>query len=153
MSPKRLFRIFAVAEAITWTILIVAMVLKYAFHVEPAVLVGGSIHGFVFLAYAGIAILVGVNQRWSLGAIAFGVLTAVVPYATVPYELWLVRRGRLDGEWRLEPGSDAGDRHWTNRVMYWLLARPVVLGAVFVVAVAAIFAALLVVGPPGGREA
>ena len=52
MSPKRLFRTLAFAEAVTWTVLIVAMILKYAAGVDAAVLVGGSIHGFVFLAYA-----------------------------------------------------------------------------------------------------
>ncbi|WP_244857777.1 DUF3817 domain-containing protein [Agromyces archimandritae] len=153
MSPKRLFRSLAFAEAVTWTILIAAMILKYGAGWDAAVLVGGSIHGLVFLAYAGISILVGVNQRWNVGAIAFAVLTAIVPYATVPFELWLIRRGRLDGDWRRGPGEAPGDRGWANRVMYWMLARPLVFGAVFVVAVVAIFAALLVIGPPGGREA
>ncbi len=153
MSPKRLFRTLAFAEAVTWTILIVAMILKYAAGVDAAVLVGGSIHGFVFLAYAFQAVLVGVNQRWSIGLIAFAVLTAIVPYATIPFEVWLMRRGRLDGDWRRESTEHPADGSWVNRMLRWFLARPVLLTAVAVVGVAAVFAALLVIGPPGGREA
>jgi len=153
VSPKRLFRALAFAEAVTWTILIVAMILKYAAGVDAAVLVGGSIHGFVFLAYAFAAVLVGVNQRWHLGLIAFAVLTAIVPYATVPFELWLVRRGRLEGEWRREAGEHPADGHWVNRMLRWFLARPVLLTVVAVIGIAVVFSALLVIGPPGGREA
>lgn len=153
MSPKRLFRALAFAEAVTWTILIVAMILKYAAGVDAAVLVGGSIHGFVFLAYAFAAVLVGVNQRWYLGLIAFAVLTAIVPYATIPFELWLVRRGRLEGEWRREAGDHPADGSWVNRMLRWFLARPVLLTVVAVIGIAVVFSALLVIGPPGGREA
>jgi integral membrane protein len=153
VSPKRLFRALALAEAVTWTILIVAMILKYAAGVDAAVLVGGSIHGFVFLAYAFSAVLVGVNQRWSLGLIAFAVLTAIVPYATVPFELWLVRRGRLEGEWRRQVSDHPADGTWVNRMLRWFLARPVLLTVVAVLGIAVVFTALLVVGPPGGREA
>ena len=153
MSPKRLFRALALAEAVTWTVLIIAMILKYAAGVEWAVLVGGSIHGFVFLAYAFTAVLVGVNQRWSVGLIALGVVTAVVPYATVPFELWLVRHGRLEGGWRHERTEHPADDSWVNRMLRWFLARPVLLTVLAVVGIAAVFTALLLIGPPGGREA
>jgi integral membrane protein len=152
LSPKRLFRGLALAEAVTWTILIVAMILKYAAGLEQAVLVGGSIHGFVFLAYAACAVLVGVNQRWSVGLIALAAITAIVPYATVPFELWLVRRGRLEGDWRHEASDHPDDDRWWNRVLRWFLARPALLVTVAVVAIAAVFGGLLVIGPPGGWQ-
>ena len=148
MSPKRLYRTFAVAEAITWTLLIAGMVLKYGFGVDVAVTIGGGIHGFVFLSYAVVAVLVGVNQRWNLGRIAFALLTAIVPYATIPFELWLVRRGHLDGDWRRERTDHASDGSLPNRVLRLVLARPVVSIAVGVLAVAAAFTVLLVIGPP-----
>ena len=107
----------------------------------------------MFLAYAFQAVLVGVNQRWSIGLIAFAVLTAVVPYATIPFEVWLMRRGRLEGDWRREAGDHPADGSWVNRMLRWFLARPVLLTVVAVVGIAAVFTALLVIGPPGGREA
>lgn len=153
LTPKRLYRGLAFAEAVTWTILITAMILKYAAGVEWAVLVGGSIHGFVFLAYAFSAVLVGVNQRWNIGRIAFAVLTAIVPYATIPFEVWLVRKGHLEGGWRLDATDHAADENWVNRMLRWFLARPVMLTVVAVIGIAVVFSALLVIGPPGGREA
>lgn len=153
MSPKRLFRTLAIAEAVTWTILIVALVLKYAAGFDGALFAAGSVHGFVFLGYAFTAVLVGVNQRWRVGLMAFAVLTAIVPYATIPFELWLIRRGRLDGEWRHEPTEHPADGTWVNRMLRWFLARPVLLTAVAVLGIATVFAALLMIGPPGGREA
>lgn len=153
MSPQRLFRSLAIAEAITWTLLITGLILRATAGLDWAVVVGGSIHGFVFLAYAATVLLVGVNQRWSIGLMALGVVTAIVPYATVPFELWLVRRGRLEGDWRREPTAHPADGNVANRLLRWGLARPVLLTVVGVVGVAAVFTALLIVGPPGGREA
>ncbi|MFF2388251.1 DUF3817 domain-containing protein [Agromyces sp. NPDC058104] len=148
LTPKRLYRALALAEAVTWTILIVAMILKYAAGIEWAVLVGGSIHGFVFLAYAFQSVLVGVNQRWNVGRIAFAVLTAIVPYATVPFELWLVRKGHLEGDWRFEATDHPADGNWVNRLLRWFLARPLLLTVLAVVGIAALFAVLLMIGPP-----
>jgi integral membrane protein len=153
VSPKRLFRLFALAEAVTWTILITALILRSVAGLDAAVVVGGSIHGFVFLAYAATVLLVGVNQRWGIGLMAVGVVTAIVPYATIPFELHLVRRGRLEGDWRREATTHPADRSVVNRMLRWGLARPVLLTVLGVVGVAAVFTALLVVGPPGGREA
>src|SRR5690606_13873618 len=70
-SPRTFYRLVAVAEAITWTLLIAGLLLKYVFDSgDLGVRVGGTIHGFVFLVYGATAILVGVNQRWPVGLIA-----------------------------------------------------------------------------------
>ena len=151
MSPKRLFRALAFAEAVTWTILIVAMILKYAAGVDAAVLVGGSIHGFVFLAYAATAVLVALNQRWHVGVAALAVVSAVIPYATIPTEIWLHRTGRLDGAWRLDATDDPRDARWYDRLMRWFLRRPWVLAVLLAVGIVALYVILLLVGPPGGK--
>jgi integral membrane protein len=153
VSPQRLFRSLAIAEAITWTLLITGLILRATAGLDWAVVVGGSVHGFVFLAYAATVLLVGVNQRWSIGLIVVAVLTAIVPYATIPFEMWLMRRGRLEGGWRRETSEHPADGNLVNRLLRWGLARPVLLTVVGVVGVAAVFTALLIVGPPGGREA
>src|SRR5690606_23223824 len=121
-TPKRFYRIVAIAEAITWTLLIAGLLMKYVFELgDVGVRVGGSIHGFVFLLYAATAVLVGINQRWNIGLIVAGVLTAIVPYATVPFDLWLVRKGRLEGGWRTEATDDPRDAHWIDRLTRWFL--------------------------------
>ena len=129
LTPRGLFRVAAIAETITWAMLILGLVLKYGAGLDLAVTVSGGIHGFVFLAYAAAALLVGINQRWDLGHICIAVATAVVPFATIPVERWFERTGRLDGRWMLRhPG------------------RLIAIGAL---AVAAAFVVLLLAGPPG----
>ena len=63
-KPLTLFRVFSVAEAITWTLLIAGMVLRASAGWAWAVAVFGGIHGFVFLCYVGTSVLVAKNQRW-----------------------------------------------------------------------------------------
>lgn len=154
LTPRRFYRIVAIAEAVTWTLLIAGMLMKYVLVRgeigDLAVRISGTIHGFVFITYAATAVVVGLNQRWPLGRIGFGILTAVVPYATIPFDRWLDRRGHLDGGWRTEATDDARDLVWIDRLLRWFLARPVVLAVVFVLAIIALFAIALTLGPPGG---
>ncbi|KJL30476.1 DUF3817 domain-containing protein [Microbacterium oxydans] len=150
-SPARLYRALAIAEAITWTILISAIIARAVGAPGIVVTIGGGIHGFVFLAYAATAILVALNQRWHLGVAALAVVSAVIPYATIPTEIWLHRTGRLDGVWRLEPGDDPRDRRWVDRLMRWFLRRPWVLALLLAAGIVALYVILLLVGPPGGK--
>jgi len=150
-TPDRLFRVLAIAEAITWTILISAIIARARGASGIVVTIGGGIHGFVFLAYAATAVLVAVNQRWRLGVTVLAVASAIVPYATIPTEIWLHRTGRLRGAWRLEETDDSRDRLWYDRLMRWFLRRPWMLAAILAVGIVALYVILLLVGPPGGK--
>ena len=151
MSPRRLFGALAFAEAVTWTLLITALILRATAHLEWAVGVAGGIHGFIFLAYAATALLVAINQRWGIGVTVLAIGSAVVPYATIATELWLARSGRLDGGWRREATDNPRDRSAIDRLARWFIRHPLLLVTVGLVAVAAVFVVLLVLGPPGGR--
>ncbi|WP_314425438.1 DUF3817 domain-containing protein [uncultured Microbacterium sp.] len=150
-TPGRLFRALAIAEAITWTILISAIIARAAGVPGVVVTVGGGIHGFVFLAYAATAVLVALSQRWHFGVAVLAVASAVVPYATIPVEIWLQRTGRLAGDWRLEQTADPRDRRWYDRLMRWFLRRPWVLAVLLAGGIVALYVILLLVGPPGGK--
>lgn len=151
VTPRSWYRTVAIAESITWTLLIIGMLLKYVAGLGTLpVLIGGSIHGFVFITYGMTAVLIGVNQRWTLAQIVGAVATAIVPYATIPFDRRLERRGMLEGEWHLEPTDDPRDQAWTRRFLRWMLWHPVVLLLVFVVGIAVIMTTLLIIGPPGG---
>ncbi|MEX1079944.1 MAG: DUF3817 domain-containing protein [Homoserinimonas sp.] len=153
IAPRRLYRVVAVAEAVTWTLLIAGLLMKYVLDGgDLGVRIGGSIHGFVFLVYVATAVLVGVNQRWSVGLIATGVITAIVPYATIPFDRWLERNDRLEGPWKTTATDDPRDHTWIGRLLRWLLNHPVTLGVLFVVGVVVVFTVLLVLGPPGGQR-
>lgn len=148
-TPLTLFRTLAIAEMISWTLLIGGLILRALFEWSLAVTIGGGIHGFVFLAYGATAIIVAVHQRWSVGVGALAVASAVVPYATLPMELWLSRTGRLAGTWRLEETDDARDRRPVDRALRFFLRRARLFVGLLVVAVVVAYVVLLVVGPPG----
>ncbi|MCM3502429.1 DUF3817 domain-containing protein [Microbacterium sp. P26] len=150
-TPLTLFRSLAIAEAISWTLLIGGLILRAVADLPLAVTIGGSIHGFVFLAYGATAVLVALNQRWGLGPAVVAVASAVIPYATVPTEIWLHRTGRLRGEWRLDATDDPRDQRPIDRLLRFFLRRPWVLALALVAAVALVFVVLLIVGPPGGK--
>jgi integral membrane protein len=151
-TPKSLFRVLAFAEAVTWTLLITGLILRATVGLDVAVSIGGAIHGFVFLAYGATAVLLTVNQRWSVGTAILTIGSAIVPYATIPVELWLARTGRLAGVWRTEVSDHPRDAEWVDRAMRWFLTHPYILVAVLAVAVIVLFVVLLLAGPPGGDK-
>lgn len=148
-APHALFRALAIAEAVSWTLLITGLILRATLGGSLAVTIGGGIHGFVFLSYAATAILVALNNRWRLAPTLLALVAAIVPYATIPVELWLQRRGLLAGDWlTIDPPADT---RWYDGLLTWLLRRPWVLAVLIAAAVVALFVVLLLIGPPGGK--
>ena len=150
-TPLALFGAVAIAEAVSWTLLIAGLVLRATLELDIAVTIGGAVHGFVFLAYLAAAVVVALNQRWSAGVTTVALASAVVPYATIAAERWLRRSERLRGGWRREESHHPRDRTWHDRALRALLRRPVTSAAVLAAVVVVVFAVLLAVGPPGGR--
>lgn len=150
VTPRQLFRTLAIAEAVTWTLLIAGMIAKYILEWGGlGVSIGGFAHGLVFLAYGLTVLLVGINQRCNLRLMALAVLTAVVPYATIPFEIWATRAGRLEGPWRREATTDRRDHTWYASGLRWMLRHPVLLVLTLLVVLAVVMTVLLVMGPPG----
>lgn len=149
LSPRTLFRIFAIAEMFTWAGLITALILR-AVDVANIVPIAGGIHGFVFLCYAMSTIFVWVNQKWNVGLGLTGLLLAVVPFATVPFEVTVERRGLLDGGWRLAPGGDE-PRGLIEHIQAWILRHLLLAIVLMVLAIVAVYIILLILGPPVPR--
>lgn len=148
LGPGRLHRLLADAEAVTWTLLLLGMALKYLTRTtDLGVTVAGPIHGFVFLAYCAATLVVGIDQRWGTRTILLGFLSAIVPYLTVPFGRWVRRRGLTGARWRLLGG---GARTPIERVLAAVLRRPVRFALAALAAVAVVFRVLLWLGPPGG---
>jgi integral membrane protein len=146
VTPRQLFRALALAEAVTWTLLLLGMVGKYVLDLtDLGVRIGGGVHGFVFLAYCATTVLVAVDRRWPVGRLLAGVGSAFVPYLTIPFERSAERAGLLGEHWRLH-GERASrpDEH----LAAWALRRPVLAGAVVLVLLGAVFGGLLSLGPP-----
>ncbi len=143
-SPKAVFRTLAVAEAVTWVLLLAGMAAERVLGLgDLGVVIAGPVHGLVFLAFVVGAVLVAVNQRWRAGTTIVVLASSVVPLATVAADVWLERTGRLAGGWRTQATDDPRDRRLPDRVLRWLLARPLVLVAGATLGVVAVFAALM----------
>ena len=149
-SPLRLFRTVAVAEAVTWALLLVGMFLKYVTETtDVAVSVFGMVHGVVFIAYVLTALVVWVDQRWSTVRGLLGLAAAVPPFFTILFDRATEKRGLLDTRWRLADGgaTPAGP---AEKAVAGLLRRPARAAVGGLVAVAALTAVALAVGPPVG---
>jgi integral membrane protein len=83
----RWFRAVALVEAVSYLILLGAVVAKYAFDAPIGVRVMGPVHGVIFLVYAGLAFTVREQLRWSTQH-TFAVLAAAV----IPLGGYLVER-------------------------------------------------------------
>lgn len=155
ITPHRLFRTLAFAEAVTWTLLILGMIGKYVLHLgDWPVSVGGGIHGLVFLSYCAATVIIWVDARWRVGDGLLALFSAVIPYATIPVERRALRRGLLPHSWRLRsPGTDSPDddgaaRGPLEKLLAALLRRPVLSTIAVAVVVVALYAVLLAMGPP-----
>lgn len=147
-GPLRFFRVVAVAEAITWALLLAGMFLKYVTETtEVAVRVGGMLHGFVFLAYCVTTVVVGIDARWPMRRTLLGLAAAVPPFVTVWFDLAAERRGWLGGSWRLRTDRPTG---LLERPTAWVIRNPLQGLAAGVAAVVVLFFAALAVGPPVG---
>ncbi|MDT9593490.1 DUF3817 domain-containing protein [Nocardioides zeae] len=148
MSPRRLFRIVAVAEAITWALLLGGMFLKYVTETtEVGVSIGGMLHGVVFIAYVLTVLVVAVDARWSKGRTVLGVLSAIPPFFTIWFDLAVEKRGGLGERWRLREEQPTGG---VDKAVGWLVRKPLQGAATGVVAVAVLTGVALLVGPPVG---
>ncbi|GAA4756516.1 DUF3817 domain-containing protein [Nocardioides endophyticus] len=145
-DPRRLFRAVAVAEGITWALLLSGMFLKYVTETtELGVRVFGMVHGVVFVAYCLTTVVVAVDQRWSLGRTLIGLAAAVPPFFTVIFDWYAEKKGALADAWRLTSSEPTGR---LDRPVAWLLRNPVRGTVAGLVAVAALTGVALLVGPP-----
>lgn len=150
MTPRTLFRTVAFAELVTWAGLITALVLRGTGVTDGAVGPAGGIHGFVFLAYCVVTVFTWVDRKWRPATGVVGLVLAIVPFATLPFERVVDRRGLLAGDWRLAPGRDepAG---FVEHVQAWVLRRPLTAAILAVAGIAIVFTVLLWLGPPVPR--
>ena len=92
----RLFVVVASVEALSWLGLLVGMYVKYFTGAgELGVKIFGPVHGGVFVAYVLLTLLVSRTLRWSVWTTLLALACSVPPLATLAFEWWAVRTGRL----------------------------------------------------------
>jgi integral membrane protein len=99
MSTKhaQAFRAVAIAEAVSWTGLLIGMLFKYVLSDnEIGVKIFGPIHGGIFVAYVITVLAVRGPLRWSWPVTLAALAASVPPLFTWFFEIWVVRTGRID---------------------------------------------------------
>ena len=148
-TPARLYQALATAEMITWAGLITAMTLRYGFGNDVEwFFVAGLSHGIVFLAYGLTALVIGINLRWGFGLSVLAVVMAIVPFATVPLDRWLLRKNKLEGEWRTMATTEPAAGGFLDRLVRFWVGHPVWFFALIVVGMGALLTVLLTLGSP-----
>ncbi|MFP7364715.1 DUF3817 domain-containing protein [Corynebacterium callunae] len=152
MTPKGLHRGAALLEMVTWTLLIIGMILKYSGVTEAMVSIAGGIHGFGFLCFAAITITVWVNNRWSFAQGIVGLVVSVIPWAALPFTLWADKKGILEGGWRFTNPQEI-PRNIFDKILAQLVRHPVRSILIIVVLIVIVYIALLTMGQPYDPDA
>ncbi|UMG94804.1 DUF3817 domain-containing protein [Nocardioides sp. TF02-7] len=122
------------------------MFLKYATKTTDAgVTVFGPLHGAAFLAYVVVTVLVSVDQAWGWRRTVVGLLAAVPPLATLPFDWWVERRRGLSDRWRLRAVASATG---VERPVHLAVRHPLLGMATGLGVVAGLFGLALLAGPP-----
>jgi integral membrane protein len=90
------FRAVAIAEAISWTGLLIGMLFKYVLSDnEIGVKIFGPIHGGVFIAYVLTVALVRKPLRWTWQTTLLALGASIPPLFTWLFEVWASRTHRI----------------------------------------------------------
>ena len=148
MSPKSLYSTVAVGETITWALLLTAMALKYTGTTEAMMPIAGGIHGFVFLCFCVSTVVIWVNNQWPAGRGILGLLSAVIPFATIPFEKNTEKAGLLDAPWRFREGAGTQPVTLPEKVLAFVVRKPLLAAIITLVGVIVVFLVLLSLGSP-----
>lgn len=77
---KKVLRIVAVLEAVSFLVLLVATVVKRTDNGEGGVKVMGPVHGGLFVLYVLLVVIVAADERWRLKRTLLTLLCAVIPF-------------------------------------------------------------------------
>lgn len=152
LSPKAFHRFAALTEMVTWSLLILGMILKYSGITEALTPIAGGIHGFGFLTFLAITTLLWINNRWSPAQGVVGLAVSIVPFAAWPFTLWADRRGLLEGGWRFSR-TDEQPGTLPEKVLAQFVRHPARSIVALLIVIAVVFTALLLIGQPYDPDA
>ena len=104
MNPstvRTIFRTVAIAEALSWALLLAAMFCKWILESEPfglhegGVPVAGPIHGGIFVLYVASSILAAVVFKWNAKTTLLALAASIPPLCTYWFETVADRKGLL----------------------------------------------------------
>jgi integral membrane protein len=100
-TVRTTFRTIAIAEAVSWALLLSAMFCKYVTESEPfglregGVPVAGMIHGLIFILFIANCIVSAVVFKWNRKTTLLALGSGIPPFFTVVFEVVADRKGQL----------------------------------------------------------
>lgn len=96
---RAIFRTVALAEAVSWALLLVGMYFKWIARTSDlGVQIFGPIHGTIFIIYCVVTLATASVFRWNAKITLLALASAVPPFATWWFERWALGRGLLSAE-------------------------------------------------------
>ncbi len=82
----------AILEAMSWIGLLIAMYYKYFLEVTTYMNLIGRIHGFLFIGFVLMVLLVGFQMKWRKREVAWSLLSSLPPCGTVIADLAIFKK-------------------------------------------------------------
>jgi len=101
VNTRTAFRAVAIAEAISWAGLLIAMFFKWVVAADPhtgaegGVPIMGPIHGTVFIAYVAMCFVARRSFGWSAKTTLLALAASIPPFLTYVFEVLADRNGLL----------------------------------------------------------
>ncbi|AOS62315.1 DUF3817 domain-containing protein [Actinoalloteichus hymeniacidonis] len=109
------FRVVAIAEALSWTGLLIGMFFKYVVvGNELGVQIFGPIHGACFVLYVASVVLVRRTLQWDAKTTIWALIASIPPLGTVVFERWARRTGRIETAPAAAPASASQEPETTT---------------------------------------
>lgn len=91
-----LFAVVAIAEAVSWALLLIGMFFKYVVvKNEIGVQIAGPIHGGVFMLYLAVTVLQARAGAWKWWQTLIALACSIPPFATLIFERWAKTKGLI----------------------------------------------------------
>ncbi|HQE12081.1 MAG TPA: DUF3817 domain-containing protein [Flavipsychrobacter sp.] len=82
-SLLKFLRIVAVLEAFSWIALLIAMYYKWVLNITTYMNLIGRLHGFMFIGFVVLVVVVGLQMKWRKREIAWSLLSSLPPCGTI----------------------------------------------------------------------
>ncbi|HRO76732.1 MAG TPA: DUF3817 domain-containing protein [Crocinitomicaceae bacterium] len=85
-------RFVAILEAISWLALLVAMYFKWVLKDETYMRTVGNIHGYIFITFVVLVLVVGRKMKWKASEIIWSLLSSFPPCTTIIADLKIFKK-------------------------------------------------------------
>lgn len=95
MKPQLLLKVLrtiAILEALSWIALLIAMYYKYILEITTYMNIVGRIHGFLFIGFVLMVLLVSFQMKWKKQEIAWSLLSSLPPCCTIIADLKIFKK-------------------------------------------------------------